>query len=85
MRLSQEVIADLAVLLRRTSVSLGCEEASVSVGSYYRWHWESRKFSRRRVPNAVDTPYVGNRACRLGAFSICEKTTRRTENERHCK
>ncbi len=54
MRLSQEVIADLVVLLRRTSVSLACEEAGVSVGSYYRWHWESRKLSRRRVPNSVD-------------------------------
>ncbi len=57
MRLSQEVISDLAVLLRRTSVSLACEEAGVSVGSYYRWHWESRRLSLRRVPNAVDTPY----------------------------
>ncbi len=57
MRLTQEVIADLDVLLRYTSVSLACEAAGVSVGSYYRWHWESRRLSRRRVPNAVDTPY----------------------------
>ena len=57
MRLTQEVIADLDVLLRCTSVSLACEAAGVSVGSYYRWHWESRRLSRRRVPNAVDTPY----------------------------
>ena len=57
MRLTQEVIADLDVLLRYTSVSLACEAADVSVGSYYRWHWESRRLSRRRVPNAVDTPY----------------------------
>ncbi len=33
MRLPQEFIADLAVLLRRTSVSLACEEGGVSVGS----------------------------------------------------
>ncbi len=51
------VIADLVVLLRRTSVSLACEKAGVSVGSYYRWHWESRKLSRGCVSNAVDTPY----------------------------
>ena len=57
MRLTQEVIADLDVLLGYTSVSLACEAAGVSVGSYYRWHWESRRLSRRRVPNAVDTPY----------------------------
>ena len=57
MQLTQEVIADLDVLLRYTSVSLACEAAGVSVGSYYRWHWESRRLSRRRVPNAVDTPY----------------------------
>ncbi len=57
MRLTQEVIADLDVLLRYTSVSSACEAAGVSVGSYYRWHWESRRLSRRRVPNAVDTPY----------------------------
>ncbi len=57
MRLTQEVIADLDVLLRYTSVSLACEAAGVSVGSYYWWHWESRRLSRRRVPNAVDTPY----------------------------
>ena len=57
MRLTQEVIADLDVLLRYTSVSLACEAAGVSVGSYYRWHWESRRLSRLRVPNAVDTPY----------------------------
>ena len=57
MRLTQEVIADLDVLLRYTSVSLACEAAGVSVGSYYRWHWESRRLSRRRVPNAADTPY----------------------------
>ena len=57
MRLTQEVIADLDVLLRYTSVSLACEAAGVSVGSYYRWHWESRRLSRRRVLNAVDTPY----------------------------
>ena len=29
----------------------------MSVGSYYRWYWESRKLSRGCVPNAVDTPY----------------------------
>ncbi len=38
-------------------MSSTCEAAGVSVGSYYRWHWESRRLSRRRVPNAVDTPY----------------------------
>ena len=38
-------------------MSSACEAAGVSVGSYYRWHWESRRLSRWRVPNAVDTPY----------------------------
>ncbi len=73
MRLSQEVIADLVVLLRRTSVSLACEEAGVSVGSYYRWHWESRKLSRRRVPNSVDTPYE----CLLREFGRRTRASRK--------
>ena len=38
-------------------MSSACKAAGVSVGSYYRWHWESRRLSRWRVPNAVDTPY----------------------------
>lgn len=57
MRLTQKVIEELAVLLASTSVSSACARVGVSVGSYYRWHWESRRLSHRRLPNAVDTPY----------------------------
>ncbi len=57
MRLSQEVIEELAVLLVSTPVNSACETVGVRLGSYYRWHWEARRLSRRRVPNVVDTPY----------------------------
>lgn len=57
MRLTQEVIEELVVLLTSTPVSSACDRVGVSVGSYYRWHWEARRLSRRRLPNAVDTPY----------------------------
>ena len=57
MRLTQGVIEELAALLALTSVSSACEQVGVSVGSYYRWHSESRRLSRRRLRNAVDTPY----------------------------
>ncbi len=83
MRLTQEVIADLDVLLRYTSVSLACEAAGVSVGSYYRWHWESRRLSRRRVPNAVDTPYESllrefGRVARMSRkrYLVCKRRAR---------
>ena len=57
MLLSKEIIEKLAVLLVSTPVSSACKAVGVSVGSYYRWHWEARRLSRRRVPNVVDTPY----------------------------
>ena len=57
MRLTKGVIEELAALLTSTPVGSACEQVGVSVGSYYRWHWESRRLSRRRLPNAVDTAY----------------------------
>ena len=45
----------------------------MSVGSYYRWHWESRKLSRRCVPNAVDTPYE----CLLREFGRRTRASRK--------
>ena len=57
MLLSKEIIEKLAAHLSVRQVGSVCEAAGVSLGSYYRWHWESRRLSRRRVSNAVDTPY----------------------------
>ena len=57
MLLSKEVIENLAAQLSVCQVGSACETVGVSLGSYYRWHWESRRLSRRRVPNVVDTPY----------------------------
>ena len=57
MLLSKEVIEKLAARLVSTSVSSACDAVGVSLGSYYRWHWEARRLSRRRLPNVVDTPY----------------------------
>ena len=57
MLLSKEIIEKLAAQLLTRQVGSACEAVGVSLGSYYRWHWESRRLSRRRVPNVVDTPY----------------------------
>ena len=57
MRLTQGITEELTALLTSIPVGLACERVGVSVGSYYRWHWEARRLSRRRLPNAVDTPY----------------------------
>ena len=57
MLLSKEIIEKLAAQLLIRQVGLACEAVGVSLGSYYRWHWEARRLSRRRVPNVVDTPY----------------------------
>ena len=57
MLLSKEVIENLAAQLSACQVGSACEAVGVSLGSYYRWHSESRRLSRRRVPNVVDTPY----------------------------
>ncbi len=57
MLLSKEVIENLAAQLSVCQVGSACETVGVSLGSYYRWHWESRRLSRCRLPNVVDTPY----------------------------
>ncbi len=57
MLLSREIIEKLAAQLLIRQVGSACEAVGVSLGSYYRWHWEARRLSRRRVPNVVDTPY----------------------------
>ncbi|MDE0466501.1 MAG: hypothetical protein OYL97_05550 [Candidatus Poribacteria bacterium] len=57
MLLSKEIIEKLAAQLLIHQVGSACEAVGVSLGSYYRWHWEARRLSRRRVPNVVDTPY----------------------------
>ncbi|MDE0326381.1 MAG: hypothetical protein OXN27_20855 [Candidatus Poribacteria bacterium] len=57
MLLSKEIIEKLAAQLLMRQVGSACEAVGVSLGSYYRWHWEARRLSRRRVPNVVDTPY----------------------------
>lgn len=57
MLLSKEIIENLAVQLSVNRVGSACEAVGVSLGSYYRWHWEARRLSRRRMPNVVDTPY----------------------------
>lgn len=57
MRLSKKIIEKLAAQLSVNRVGSACKMVGVSLGSYYRWHWESRRLSRRRVPNVVDTPY----------------------------
>ena len=57
MLLSKEIIENLAVQLSVNRVGSACEAVGVSLGSYYRWHWEARQLSRRRVPHVVDTPY----------------------------